>query len=109
MKTIVVGYDGTRSAERALRRAAELARVFESKVVVADVAAPEPAAAIRCRQIDLSGRASCASQNCSFERCESVLEAASTVVLGRPDGQQGANPSAVDLSLPDHSDGRVVV
>ena len=46
MKTIVVGYDGTRSAERALVRAAELARTFGSTVVVADIAAPEPVQAM---------------------------------------------------------------
>lgn len=40
--TIVVGYDGTHPAELALARAAELAKTFESNVVVADVAAPEP-------------------------------------------------------------------
>jgi nucleotide-binding universal stress UspA family protein len=42
MKTIVVGYDGTAPAERALTRAAELAQVFEARVVIADVAAPRP-------------------------------------------------------------------
>jgi nucleotide-binding universal stress UspA family protein len=42
MKTIVVGYDGTHPAERALARAAELAQAFDSIVIVADVAAPEP-------------------------------------------------------------------
>jgi nucleotide-binding universal stress UspA family protein len=42
LKTIVVGYDGTRPAERALRRAAHLARAFGATVIVADVAAPEP-------------------------------------------------------------------
>jgi nucleotide-binding universal stress UspA family protein len=40
-QTIVVGYDGTSSAERALRRAIELARTFDSRVIVADVAAPQ--------------------------------------------------------------------
>lgn len=42
MQTIVVGYDGTRPAEQALARAAELAHAFGSTVVIADVAAPEP-------------------------------------------------------------------
>jgi len=42
MQTIVVGYDGTIPAEWALRRAATLAEAFGSKIVVADVAAPEP-------------------------------------------------------------------
>lgn len=44
METIVVGYDGTRSAERALTRACELARVFDARVVVVSVAALEPLA-----------------------------------------------------------------
>lgn len=38
--TIVVGYDGTSFAERALGRAVELARAFGSRVVIADVAVP---------------------------------------------------------------------
>ncbi len=41
-KTILVGYDGTTSAERSLDRAIGLARVFGSRVVVADVAALSP-------------------------------------------------------------------
>lgn len=41
MKAIVVGYDGTRPAERALTRTAELARAFGSQVIIVDVAAPE--------------------------------------------------------------------
>lgn len=45
MKTILIGYDGSHSAERALARAAELAKVFGSKVVVVSVAAPAPIAA----------------------------------------------------------------
>lgn len=40
LETIVVGYDGTSSAERALGRAIDLARVLGSRVVVADVAVP---------------------------------------------------------------------
>lgn len=40
LETIVVGYDGTSSAERALLRAIDLARAFESRVIVADVAVP---------------------------------------------------------------------
>ena len=38
MKTIVLGYDGTEPAERALTRAAELARAFEATIVVTSVA-----------------------------------------------------------------------
>lgn len=42
LRTIVVGYDGTRPAELALARAAGLAQAFGSTVIVADVAPPEP-------------------------------------------------------------------
>jgi nucleotide-binding universal stress UspA family protein len=41
--TIVVSYDGSIPAERPLERAIQLARVFGSRVVVADVAALAPA------------------------------------------------------------------
>ena len=47
MKTIIVGYDGTSSAEQALGRAVELARAFGGKVTVVSVVAPHP--------IDMSG------------------------------------------------------
>ena len=47
MKTILAGYDGTRSAERALRRVAELATAFDSKVVIVSVLPPEPVATTR--------------------------------------------------------------
>jgi nucleotide-binding universal stress UspA family protein len=43
MKTILVGYDGTAPAERALRRAAEFARIFGARVVVVSVAPPPTA------------------------------------------------------------------
>ena len=39
-KTVVVGYNGTSSAEWALHRAIQIARAFAAEVVIADVAAP---------------------------------------------------------------------
>ena len=42
LQKIVVGYDGTEPAERALGRTVELAKVFGARVIVADVAAPMP-------------------------------------------------------------------
>jgi nucleotide-binding universal stress UspA family protein len=43
-RTIVVGYDGTAPAERALRRAAEYAQALRARVVVVSVASPQPLA-----------------------------------------------------------------
>jgi nucleotide-binding universal stress UspA family protein len=37
MKAIVVGYDGSDAAERALGRAADIAQVFSSRLVVVSV------------------------------------------------------------------------
>jgi nucleotide-binding universal stress UspA family protein len=45
MKTIVAGYDGTRSAEHALTRVAELAQAFHARVIVVSVSNPQPNAA----------------------------------------------------------------
>ena len=42
LQTIVLGYDGTRQAERALERAASIAQAFDAKIVVTDVAPPQP-------------------------------------------------------------------
>jgi nucleotide-binding universal stress UspA family protein len=47
METILVGYDGTTPAERALRRAAEFARTFQARVVVVSVAPPPSAVEAR--------------------------------------------------------------
>ncbi len=41
MKTIVIGYDGSESSQRALDRAAELAKALDSALVVASVTVPE--------------------------------------------------------------------
>jgi nucleotide-binding universal stress UspA family protein len=41
-QTVVVGYDGTSSAQAALERAVEIARGFGSTVVVADILSPQP-------------------------------------------------------------------
>src|SRR5439155_8865225 len=41
-KTILAGYDGSRSAEQALARVAEWARAFGSKVVVVSVVPAQP-------------------------------------------------------------------
>jgi nucleotide-binding universal stress UspA family protein len=50
MKTIVVGYDGSDAAERALRRAAEVAEAFSARLIVVSVSglayAPAPASAL---------------------------------------------------------------
>ena len=45
MKTIVVVYDGSDTAERALRRAAEIAEAFSARLVVVSVSAYAPAPA----------------------------------------------------------------
>jgi nucleotide-binding universal stress UspA family protein len=46
MQTIVVGYDGSDSAERALRRAAELAEAFSGRLVAVSVSEPALAPAL---------------------------------------------------------------
>jgi nucleotide-binding universal stress UspA family protein len=45
MKTIVVGYDGSEAAERALGRAAEVAQAFSACLVVVSVSGPATVAA----------------------------------------------------------------
>jgi nucleotide-binding universal stress UspA family protein len=45
MKTIVVGYEGSDAAERALGRAAEVAEAFSARLVVVSVGRPAPAPA----------------------------------------------------------------
>ncbi len=42
-QSVVVGYDGTREAEHALRRAAAIAQAFTAKVIVVDVMPLAPA------------------------------------------------------------------
>jgi nucleotide-binding universal stress UspA family protein len=46
IETILVGYDGSRPAERALERAAELARLAGARVIVVAVETIEPAVGV---------------------------------------------------------------
>ena len=45
MKTIVIGYDGSDAAERALGRAADIAQAFSARLVVVSVSGPATVAA----------------------------------------------------------------
>ncbi len=59
MKTIVIGYDGSDAAERALGRAADIAQAFSARLVVVSVSglATVPALFLRSsRQPDSSHR-----------------------------------------------------
>ena len=61
MKTIVVGYDGSDAAERALRRAAEIADAFSAALVVASVGQPSSSRAAEKASVISAARRSARS------------------------------------------------
>ena len=86
MKTIVVGYDGTEPAKRALERAAELASAFGSRLVVTSVVEVVMSAAGRSIGTAPEGEGTHAAQLAAAKAflAEKGLEADYIEALGHP-------------------------
>jgi nucleotide-binding universal stress UspA family protein len=110
MHTIVIGYDDTPAAKRALDRASELARAFGSRLVVTSVAPVTSSAAPRSMGTDPSdtalehrqelatARAHLSEQGLSAEYVEAVGHPADSIVAAAE--QHGADLIVVGTREP---------